>query len=125
MDLDGYEADPPFQYDDQGANTPPQAGSAYDQTEVDLGDFIHVPGRVFEDTDPQPGDVDYDGNWRAPTPNMHFDEQDENVPPHGIPSPGYNDYDSDSDENVPPHGVPSPSYHGHDSDSDEIGGFQQ
>jgi hypothetical protein len=65
----------------------------------DEGDFMQVPGRVFEDADPQPGDVDYDGNWRTPTPNMHFDEQDENVPPHGLPSPGYHGYDSDSDEN--------------------------
>ncbi len=122
MDLDEYEADSPFQYVDLGANTPPYAGSAYNQAE---GDFIHAPGRVFEDTDPQPGDVYYDGNWRAPTPNMHFDEQDENVPPHGIPSPGYHGYDSDSDDNDPPYGDSSPGYRGHDSDSDEIGGFQQ
>jgi hypothetical protein len=96
MDIDGYEADPPFQNEDQDANTPPGASPTYDQDE---GDFMHVRGRVFEDADPQPGDVDYDGNWRTPTPNMHFDEQDENVPPHGLPSPGYHGYDSDSDEN--------------------------
>jgi hypothetical protein len=101
MDLDGYEADPPFQYEDQGATTPPRASPAYNQAE---GDFMIAPGRVFEDTDPQPGDADYNGSWRTPNPNLHFDEQDENVPPHGIPSPGYQ---------------------GHDSDTDNIGGFQQ
>lgn len=39
MDLDEYEADLPFQYEDQGVNTPPRAGLAYNQAE---GDFIYV-----------------------------------------------------------------------------------
>jgi hypothetical protein len=89
LDLDGYDINSSYQYGDQAFANSQAAIPTYTQGE---SDFINVRGRIFEDPNPQPGDADYGGDWTAPYPEHHYDEQDENVAPSGLPSPGYHDF---------------------------------
>jgi hypothetical protein len=87
--LNRFDMNSSYQYENQALANSQAALPTYTQAE---SHFLNVPGRIYEDPNPQPDDLDFGGDWIAPHPEFHFDQQDENAPPEAPPTPGYEEF---------------------------------